>query len=145
MKTNDPSIFVVEDDAFYSEIIRATLTNKGYNNLAFFDNGNDCLNSLDRDPDIVILDHMLGQVSGVHVLRQIKSMCPKTQVIFLSGQEDMDVVVRALKLGAMDYIDKTHKLALTRLMVMVDRALTARNNLKTGFGRDLIKRWFMLQ
>jgi DNA-binding response OmpR family regulator len=144
MKASKTSVFIVEDDKFYAEIIRNTLVNEGYKQIQQFDTGGDFLECDVHQPDIVILDHMLGQMSGIHVLREIRAKNSKAQVIFLSGQEDMEVVVNALKLGAFDYIEKTDPHAMTRLTIMMNRAM---NNQEKSVRKQRVKRlkgWFLI-
>lgn len=144
MKKSNISIFIVEDDTFYLEIIRNTLINEGYSKISVFHNGIDYLNYSGTPPDLIILDHMLGQTSGLHLLRVIAQEHPATQVIFLSAQEDMDVVVKALKLGAFDYIEKTDKHAMTRLTVMMEKAIKAQSVTNRKKRIKSLKEWFLI-
>lgn len=100
------SVFIVEDDMFYATILNEELKQSGITNTKIFYTGNALLESLDEQPDIVLLDHKLGDANGVDLLKVIKSKCPETEVIFLSGQEDLSVAVKALKFGAYDYVEK---------------------------------------
>jgi len=56
--------------------------------------------------DIAILDIRLPEMSGLDVLRKIRRIYPKIQVIMMSGHGDMDSVILALRLGAVDYFPK---------------------------------------
>jgi DNA-binding NtrC family response regulator len=73
-----------------------------------FQNGKDCLDNLDRGPDVVTLDYRLPDMTGIDVLRRIKNVNPDIQVIMISEQADINVVVDLLKEGAYDYIVKTN-------------------------------------
>ncbi|MDG1333246.1 MAG: response regulator [Crocinitomicaceae bacterium] len=144
MKTINTSAFIVEDDRLYAEIIRSTLTNEGYKDIQIFGSGDDFLRHSNSKPDIVILDHMLGQMSGIHILRTIQEKMSDVKVIFLSAQEDMEVVVKALKLGAFDYIEKTDPNAMTRLVVMMKKAIRARDKSKKSKRVERLKGWFLI-
>lgn len=143
MKTSNPSFFIVEDDAFYAELVKNVLKNESYENVTIFHNGEDCLANIDQQPDIVILDYMLGQMSGLHILRKIKEKYPKIQVILLSGQDQMQIAVNAVKIGAVDYIEKTHQAAMTKLLIIVDRTL---KSLKAPYNHRIakLKDWFLI-
>lgn len=144
MKTSNITVFIVEDDKLYAEIIRNTLINVGYRKIEVFNSGSDYLNYEGQTPDLVILDHMLGQMSGIHVLKSIKDQQTNPEVIFLSAQEDMEVVVGALKLGAFDYIEKTDKHAMTRLTVMMEKALRAKAKKSKNMRIERLKAWFLI-
>ena len=144
MKTSNTSVFIVEDDRFYAEIIRNSLINEGYNKIQLFETGSDFLECDVQQPDIVILDHMLGQISGLHVLREVQSRNSNAQVIFLSGQEDMEVVVNAIKFGAFDYIEKTDPHAMIRLTIMMNRALRSQEKSERQDKINRLKGWFLM-
>lgn len=145
MKDMNPKICIVEDDHFYAELIRTTLTNEGHQDVTHYSTGQDCLQNLNLGPDIIILDHTLGSMSGIHVLKEIKRTSPNVQVIFLSGQEEMSIAINALKLGALDYIEKTHKSSMVRLLVMIEKAKEARQQLADNHRLNAIKKWFLMQ
>jgi DNA-binding NtrC family response regulator len=60
--------------------------------------------------DIMILDIRLPEMSGLDVLKKIRQTWPKIQVIMMSGHGDMDSVIIALRLGAVDYFQKPFRL-----------------------------------
>ncbi|MEI6574764.1 MAG: sigma-54 dependent transcriptional regulator [Bacteroidota bacterium] len=57
-------------------------------------------------PDLLILDVRLPGADGLDVLQEVKSKYPDIEVIIVSGHGDMDTVIRALRLGAIDYLKK---------------------------------------
>ncbi len=100
-------IFVVEDNEWYNKLLVYTLSlNPDYEVKSFF-NGRDFLNCLGESPDIVTLDYRLPDLSGLEVLKRIRQENNDVQVILISEQEDIDMVVTLLKLGAYDYITKS--------------------------------------
>ncbi len=65
------------------------------------------LNYLETEsPDIVLLDRQLGAMSGDDLLRQIKSVLPRTEVAVITGHGSIESAVEAMKIGAYDYITK---------------------------------------
>ena len=144
MKNLSPKIFIVEDDNFYAELIRTTLANDSFENVHHFSSGEDCLYHLNQQPDIIILDHMLGSMSGIHVLKEIKRISPSVQVIFLSAQNEMSVAINALKFGAFDYIEKTHQSAMIRLLLMIEKTEELRTSLPQENRLESIKKWFLI-
>lgn len=107
METNNSfKIFLVDDDPFCLSLYEQHLLNLDYPNVQTFDNGADCLTSIIEKPDIIFLDHGMDILNGVEILQKVKHFNPNIFVVFISGQEDVQVAVNALKYGAFDYIVK---------------------------------------
>jgi DNA-binding NtrC family response regulator len=99
-------IYVIEDDRLFNQlIVRALDKDKDVEIVPFF-NGTDFLNRLSDNPEVVTLDLGLPDNSGAEILRQIKQSNPETEVIIISGQDDLKLAVQLLKEGAYDYIAK---------------------------------------
>lgn len=119
-------IYVVEDNDWYNRLLVHTLSlNPDYQVKSFF-NGNDFLNSLNNAPDIVTLDYRLPDLNGGELLKRLKQDFPAIEVILISEQEDINVVVELLKLGARDYIIKTNDIR--------DRLLNTVQNIRKEMG-----------
>ncbi len=119
-------IFVVEDNEWYNKLLVHTLSlNPDFEVEGFF-NGKDCLNKLNDLPDVITLDYRLPDMSGLEVLNQIKKENEEIEVILISEQDEIDVVVNLLKLGAYDYIVKTNDIR--------ERLLNTVNNIRKGSG-----------
>lgn len=101
-------IFVVEDNEWYNKLLVYTLSlNPDYEVKSFF-NARDFLSSLNESPDIVTLDFKLPDLTGLEVLKRIRQENNDIQVILVSEQDDIETAVTLLKLGAYDYITKSH-------------------------------------
>jgi two-component system response regulator AtoC len=73
---------------------------------------------LDADiPDLVLTDLKLPTQSGVELLRQIKSLLPRTEVAIMTGHGSIESAVDAMKLGAYDYIEKPFRVEKMRLLL----------------------------
>ena len=103
---NDLKIFLVDDDAFYLNILKQHLHNIGCENVSTFENGTDCLNQLQDKPDVIFLDYSMDTLSGVEVLNKIKRNNPNIFVVMISAQGDIQPAVNSLKQGAFDYLEK---------------------------------------
>ena len=119
-------IFVVEDDDWYNRLLVHTLSlNPDYEVLNFF-NGKDCIDNLHLAPDVLTLDYRLPDMTGLDILKNIKSDYPDIQVIMISEQGDINTVVELLKYGAYDYIVKSEDIK--------ERLLNTVRNLQKGAG-----------
>jgi len=72
-----------------------------------FTSGKDCLRNLYKKPDVVTLDYRLPDMKGLEILKKIKEENEEIQVIVISEQDEIEVVVELLKFGAYDYIVKS--------------------------------------
>jgi DNA-binding NtrC family response regulator len=99
-------IFIVDDDLFCLNMYDQHIKNLGYEDITLFQNGTDCLNNLIEYPNIIFLDHNMDMLSGFEVLKKIKRFDPNVNVVMVSGQDDLQIALNALKYGAFDYIAK---------------------------------------
>ncbi len=81
----------------------------------------------DLKPDVLVLDIMLEDVSGIEVARQVKESCPHTAVVVLSMYGDRKHVLEALQAGAKAYVVK--KSVSSELVQAVREALVGRRYL----------------
>src|SRR6266850_5139513 len=68
-------------------------------------------------PDLVVSDLMLPNMSGVELLRQIKSLLPRTEVAIMTGHGSIESAVQAMKLGAYDYVTKPFRVEELKLVL----------------------------
>jgi DNA-binding NtrC family response regulator len=116
----DFKIFLVDDDAFCLNLYQQFLVKLGYSDISCFNSGRDCLANISQRPDIIFLDYNMEEMNGIDVLQSIKSFDNKINVVFISGQESVEVAVDALKYGAFDYIVKS-KITLDVLKTTIER------------------------
>lgn len=103
-------IFVVEDNDYFRKFLVHNLSLNPDYQVDGFSSGKDLLKALDRDVDIITLDYRLPDFQGDELLKRIKKESPKTEVIMISEQEDIETAVDLLKLGAYDYLVKNQDL-----------------------------------
>ena len=115
---NLQKIFIVEDDTFYAELLKNEIVKNRLGEVKSFSSGESFMNNLFKMPDIVLLDHNLGSMQGVDILKKIKSLNPNIQVIILSAQDKMKVAITSLKFGAYDYVEK-NDFAFDRIKALI--------------------------
>lgn len=109
--SNNRNTFIVDDDPMQVQMLKDHLAEKLSLNITTFSTGEDCLNNLDKEPVVVVLDYYLDSVeknasNGIEILKKIKARNPNTEVIMLSGQEKIEVAVESMSNGAFDYVVK---------------------------------------
>ncbi len=103
---NGLKIFILEDDRWYGAMLEHHLSMNPDYQVSKFENEKDFLKAMYESPDVVTLDYSLSEMDGSQVLKKIKEISPETEVIIISGQEDIATAVNLLKTGAFDYIVK---------------------------------------
>lgn len=99
-------ILVVDDEDIVRTSCSRTLSPEGYD-VRLARNGVEGLSMANEEQfDLVLTDLKMPDVDGIEVLRIIKEKWPKTVVIIVTGYQTVDSAVRAIKLGAYDYIEK---------------------------------------
>jgi len=126
-------IYYLEDDVQISYIIEKTITNAGFDQKGFT-KGKDFLEQVrKKTPDLVILDVMLPDISGLEVLAKLRTYYKDLPVIMLSALDTEMDKVKALDLGADDYMSKPFGiLELTARMNAHLRKSVARNLIEKG-------------
>jgi len=117
-------IFVVEDDEWYSRLLVHTLSLNPDYEIQSFGTGKECLDNLHQEPDVITLDYRLPDMKGLDVLKQIKEINQDIQIILISEQDDIGIVVTLLQNGAFDYIVKSKDIR--------ERLLNTVNNIRQG-------------
>lgn len=115
-------IYVVEDNKIYNRIVTEQLKKNGYSNIKSFVSGKECLQSLEKGkyPEIVLQDYTLGDMTGLEVLKRVKSVSSETEFVFLTANESMEVAVNTIKYGAYDYIIKD-EVALEKVVNKINK------------------------
>jgi DNA-binding NtrC family response regulator len=114
-------LLVVDDDPIGCRVVMRIMEHEGYETMAAHD-GEACLARAAADhPDLVILDLELPKLDGIQVLERLKAAQPNLPVIMLTGHYDVKATVRAMRLGAYDYLTKP--VNSEELTIVVRRAL----------------------
>ncbi|MBI5474017.1 MAG: response regulator [Ignavibacteriae bacterium] len=99
-------ILVVEDEPGLRMVVESEIARSGYDVVSVA-NGLDAIAKLSKEKfDLAILDVTLPGKSGIEILQFIHEKRINTRVIMLTGMEGLSVAIKAVKLGADDYIPK---------------------------------------
>jgi len=100
------SVLILDDEHHFTEELAEFFQNSGFQShqantaeegLAILEN---------REIDLLILDVRLPGVDGLDILTEVKVRYPEMEVIIVSAHGDMDTVIKAMRLGALDYLRK---------------------------------------
>ena len=101
------TIFIAEDDAWFNKMLTHQMSlNPDFIVKSFMD-GSSVLKAMNEQPDLVTIDYRLPDIKGDELLKEIKKVRPETEIIVISEQDEIEVAVDLLKLGAADYIVKS--------------------------------------
>lgn len=118
--TKNPLIFVVEDNQMYNKLVVSYLKTNKFTNVESYLSGEEALNNMHKNPDIVIQDYLLDGMTGIEVLIKAKKTNPTVEFIFLSGQDSIDIAINSMKYGAYDYIVKD-QMALQKMVNKINK------------------------
>ena len=121
----EPSVLVVEDEAALSTWLRYNLEREGYRVQEAHDGEEALLVADEMKPDLVVLDWMLPQLSGIEVCRRLRSRghMRNVPIVMLTARGEETDRIRGLDIGADDYIVKPFSMTefLARLRAVMRR------------------------
>ena len=135
------TILIVDDDEGVRQILVETLKTAGHT-VTTADSGERAVAAVREAPvDLVILDMVLPRVDGLEVLREITTLRPETAVIMITGYASVETAIRAMKMGAVDYIVKPFRMEEVELIVSraLERSRLRREN--AALRRQLQMTW----
>jgi two-component system nitrogen regulation response regulator NtrX len=120
-----PSILIVDDEPGVRSALGGVLRDEGYN-VDAVDSGEACLDRLSRRVfDVVVLDVWLPGMDGLATLARMRERQVDAQVVIISGHGSVESAVRAIKMGAFDFVEKP--LSLEKTVLVVRNALRQRH------------------
>ena len=99
-------IFIVEDDAWYGQILQYHLTKNPDYDVKVFMTGKECLDNLYLGPHLITIDFSLPDTRGDQLFKNIRLVNASVPVIVISAQEKIATAVDLLKMGVSDYFIK---------------------------------------
>lgn len=106
-KSTDHTIFLVDDDIMSLTLYGQFLKNIGYEDVRLYNSGTDCIEHLSLKPQIIFLDYSMDDMNGIDVLKKVRLIDPSIIVVFISGNESVEVAEDAKRHGAVDFIVKS--------------------------------------
>jgi two-component system, NtrC family, nitrogen regulation response regulator NtrX len=119
------SVLIVDDEAGVRSALSGVLRDEGYQ-VEAVDSGEACLERVSRVVyDVIVLDIWLPGLDGLTTLQRLRERQIDAQVVIISGHGNIESAVRAIKMGAFDFIEKP--LSLEKTVLVVRNALRQRD------------------
>jgi DNA-binding response OmpR family regulator len=115
-----PKLLIVDDETDVREFVKCFFAKRDID-VSVAGGGEEALRMISLEkPDLVLLDVRMEALSGVDVLKELRSKKDSTKVIMVTGVEDEEVVNEAKKWGVKDYIHKPLVLEELERVVMAE-------------------------
>jgi two-component system, NtrC family, nitrogen regulation response regulator NtrX len=119
-----PSVLIVDDEAGVRSALGGVLRDEGYV-VDSVESGEICLDRVSRAPfDVIILDIWLPGMDGLATLARLRERRVDAPVVMISGHGNIESAVRAIKMGAFDFVEKP--LSLDKTVLVVGNAVRQR-------------------
>lgn len=119
-------VLIVEDEGDLAQLLSYNLEKEGYE-TGIVDDGDDALIAIEEEaPDLILLDWMLPNVSGIEICRQVRARAETRSlpVIMLTARGEEEDRIRGLERGADDYVTKPFSVSelMARVKALLRRA-----------------------
>lgn len=133
-----PKILVVEDEPSQVELLRYNLSKEGFDVSCVSDGDAGVLTATEERPDLILLDWMLPNLSGIEVCRQLRrnQNTRDVPIIMLTARSEERDMIRGLDVGADDYIAKPYSIKelIARVRAAMRRPTSAISTNKLSVG-----------
>ena len=128
--SQDKNVYVIDDDPAMRDSLDFLLGSAGFN-VRVFDSAQIFLDELTKlEPGCVVTDVRMPGIDGMEILRRVNAGARKLPVIVMTGHGDVPLAVEAMKLGALDFLEKPFE--DERLIGMIETALSEQQNGSKG-------------
>jgi len=119
--SSQPTVLLIEDDLIFTEIYLAYLENEQVK-LTRMETGTKALEYLQKNtPTVILLDLGLPDMNGMEILEHVQQRQLSSNVIIVTADNSIEIVVKAMRYGAFDFLEKP--LQKNRLIVTLRNAL----------------------
>ena len=119
-----PSVLIVDDEPGVRSALSGVLRDEGYV-VEAVESGETCLDRIARETyDVIVLDVWLPGIDGLVTLSRLRQRQVEAEVVMISGHGNVESAVRAIKMGAFDFVEKP--LTLEKTVKVIENALGKR-------------------
>ncbi|MEW6109179.1 MAG: sigma-54 dependent transcriptional regulator [Nitrospirota bacterium] len=120
-----PVVMIVDDEEGIRQSLAGIFEDEGYEPVTA-SSGEEALRiAKESSPDIVLLDVWLTGIDGIQTIKELIENSPDIPVIMISGHANIELAVKATKIGAYDFLEKP--LSMEKVLLTVNRALEKKN------------------
>lgn len=117
-------VMIIDDEEGIRETLSDIFSDEGYEPVTV-ESGEEAIRvARESPPDVAILDIWLPGMDGLQTLGQLRGMYPELPVVVISGHANIDVAVKATRMGAYDFLEKP--LSMDKVLLAIERALQKR-------------------
>ncbi|MCB1787748.1 MAG: sigma-54-dependent Fis family transcriptional regulator [Gammaproteobacteria bacterium] len=117
-------VLIIDDDSALRQMLALHFEEQGFEAVCAVDCRDGLAQFRDSDADIVLLDQQLPDGLGIELLPRLLEVRSDAAVVMMTGQHDLELAIRAIKAGALDFVHKPIKTAT--LQATVDKVLAGR-------------------
>lgn len=123
-ETAEPRILIADDESSIRFVLREALESQGYN-VSECTDGTSALEALETENfDLAFLDIRMPGATGIEILERLQTSPLDTSIVIITAQSTFESAVKAMKLGALDYLSKPFTLG--EVQALSDKALRSR-------------------
>src|SRR3990172_4920805 len=115
------TILIVDDEESIRTSLRGALEDEGFDVITAEDGNKGIAMASDELPDLILLDIWMSGIDGIETLNRLQRLLPKIPIVMMSGHGNIEVAVKATRLGAYDFIEKP--LSLEKVMITIRHAM----------------------
>ncbi len=124
-------VLIIDDLPFMRKLLREVLTEAGFTVVAEAADGSEGVSAYRRlEPDLVLLDITMPVMDGITALRRIIEINPLARVVMCSSLGEQDMILRAVRLGALDFVVKPFR--PERVVAALRKALRNHRGAESG-------------
>jgi DNA-binding NtrC family response regulator len=112
-------VFLIEDNPTEGFLLRLALSNVKNLEMSHFKTGAELMEKISEKPSVAIVDLNLPDIYGLDLIKEIKKISPKTKIIVVSAQREIDVISTVQAEGTPYYLVKSDS-CLKNLKVIVE-------------------------
>ena len=121
-------ILIADDSANMRSILKDLLLRNGFDVAGEAENGKEVLELYEKImPDVVTLDIMMPEMSGIQALKEIKERYPESRIIMSASMGQQNLVVEAIRAGAADFFIKP--VQAEKVVEAIEKALRHKNHI----------------
>ena len=121
-------ILIADDSASMRSILKDLLLRNGFDVAGEAENGKEVLELYEKiKPDVVTLDIMMPEMSGIQALKEIKKRYPESRIIMSASMGQQNLVVEAIRAGAADFFIKP--VQAEKVVEAIEKALRHKNHI----------------